>query len=47
MRGFTDTARILLENELDVNEPTVQGSTCLGDAALKGQKGMVRLLLHR
>ena len=45
VHGYTETARILLENGLDENKPTAQGSTYLGDAALKGQDGTVRLLL--
>jgi ankyrin repeat protein len=45
VRGFTETARLLLENGLDANQPTAQGSTYLGDAALKGQTKMVQLLL--
>jgi ankyrin repeat protein len=45
VRGYTEIARILVENGVDVNKPTARGSTYLGDAALKGQKGMVQLLL--
>jgi ankyrin repeat protein len=46
VRGQTETARLLLDNGLDVNKPTATGATYLGDAALKGQKAMVRLLLN-
>jgi ankyrin repeat protein len=46
VRGFSDIARILMENGLDINTPTALGSTYLCDAALKGQKGMAQLLLE-
>jgi ankyrin repeat protein len=45
VRGYTEVARILLENGLDINKPTARGSTYLCDAALKGQKGIAQLLL--
>lgn len=47
MRGQTEIARILLDNGLDVNKPSANGSSYLSDAALKGQKKVVQLLLDR
>jgi ankyrin repeat protein len=46
LRGYTETARMLLENGLAPNQLTTRGSTYLGDAALKGQTAMVGLLLQ-
>lgn len=45
LRGQTEIARLLLDNGLDVNKPSANGSSYLNDAALKGQKKMVQLLL--
>jgi ankyrin repeat protein len=45
LRGQTEIARILLENGLQVNQPSANGSSYLNDAALKGQTKMVQLLL--
>jgi ankyrin repeat protein len=45
VHGYTDTARLLIQNHFEINNPTPQGSTYLGDAALKAQTRMVQLLL--
>jgi ankyrin repeat protein len=47
LHGRTETARLLIDNGFDINQPTRTGSTYLNDAALKGQGKMVALLLAK